>query len=191
MVSDQGPASLAPNDTFGSLLGQVKQALAAWDSVSTSGLRVVFGGLEVQNQPSNTPGGDVVFADLPPGLLGLGAPIAERDHHCSQHRDPGQQHQPGRRPELLRKVFHHRGSRSGTCPGVAAYLDFERDVAGHHSQHLAGASTGFRRYRRAQPALRQAQLAGRLWLHLGPRDYTNGSPAVLARWLRSIPRDRR
>ena len=75
-VSDQGPAIFAPNDTFGSLLGQVKQALAAWDSVSTSDLRVVFGGLETRNQISNTPGGDVVFEDLPPGLLGMGAPIA-------------------------------------------------------------------------------------------------------------------
>ena len=42
-VNDQGPAIFAPNDTFGSVLGQVKQALAAWDSVSTSDLRVVFG----------------------------------------------------------------------------------------------------------------------------------------------------
>jgi uncharacterized protein (TIGR03437 family) len=75
-VSDQGPAVYAPNDTFGSLLGQVKQALAAWDSVSTSDLRVVFGGLEAQNQTSNTPGGDVLFDDLPPGLLGMGGPIS-------------------------------------------------------------------------------------------------------------------
>jgi uncharacterized protein (TIGR03437 family) len=75
LVSDQGPANFAPNDTFGSLLAQVKQALAAWDSVSTSDLRVVFGGLESANQPSNTPGGDIVFADLPPGLLGMGAPL--------------------------------------------------------------------------------------------------------------------
>src|SRR5262249_37686434 len=75
-VNDQGPAVFAPNDTFGSLLGQVKQALAAWDSISTSDLRVVFGGLERNDQISNTPGGDVVFEDLPPGLLGLGMPIS-------------------------------------------------------------------------------------------------------------------
>ncbi|HXA48725.1 MAG TPA: carboxypeptidase regulatory-like domain-containing protein, partial [Candidatus Acidoferrum sp.] len=75
LVSDQGPASFAPNDTFGSLLAQVKQAIAAWDSVSTSDLRVVFGGIEAPDQSSNTPGGDVVFDDLPPGLLGLGKPL--------------------------------------------------------------------------------------------------------------------
>jgi uncharacterized protein (TIGR03437 family) len=35
----------------------------------------VFGGLQAKDQPSNTPGGDVVFDELPPGVLGLGAPL--------------------------------------------------------------------------------------------------------------------
>jgi uncharacterized protein (TIGR03437 family) len=73
-VSDAGPAVYAPNDSFGSILGQVKQALAAWNSVDGSDLRVAFGGTETQGQNSNTPGGDVIFIDLPPGLLGQGAP---------------------------------------------------------------------------------------------------------------------
>jgi uncharacterized protein (TIGR03437 family) len=72
-VSDQGPAVYAPNDSFGSLLGQVKHAVATWD-LSTSDLRVAFGGLETQGQRSNSPSGDVVFQELPPGLLGMGAP---------------------------------------------------------------------------------------------------------------------
>src|SRR5712691_3570448 len=37
-VNDQGPAVLAPGDSFGSVLGELKQALSAWDSVSTSDL---------------------------------------------------------------------------------------------------------------------------------------------------------
>jgi uncharacterized protein (TIGR03437 family) len=73
-VSDQGPVVYAPGDSFGSLLGQVKQALAAWDSVSSPNLRVKFGGLETDGQSSATPGGDVIFQDLPPGLLGEGSP---------------------------------------------------------------------------------------------------------------------
>ncbi len=74
-VNDAGPATLYPNDTFGSVLSEIKQALAVWNSVSTSNLRVAFGGLESQAQPpSNTPGADIVFADLPPGLLGMGTP---------------------------------------------------------------------------------------------------------------------
>ena len=75
-VSDQGPAVYAPGDSFGSLLGQVKQALAAWDSVSSPNLRVAFGGLETDGQTSNAPGGDVVFQDLPPGLYGMGGPTS-------------------------------------------------------------------------------------------------------------------
>ena len=75
-VNDQGPAVYAPGDSFGSLLGQVKQALAAWDSVSSPNLRVMFGGLETTGQSSTAPGGDVIFQELPPGLLGEGAPTS-------------------------------------------------------------------------------------------------------------------
>ena len=53
-VTDQGPTVYAPNDSFGSLLGQVRQAVTTWD-LSTSDLRVAFGGLESQGQRSNAP----------------------------------------------------------------------------------------------------------------------------------------
>lgn len=71
-VSDQTPTVYGPNDSFVSVLSQVRQALAQWNSVSSSDLRVAFGGIENVTQPSNTPGGDVVFTQLPPGLLGMG-----------------------------------------------------------------------------------------------------------------------
>src|SRR5580704_18530020 len=76
-VSDAGLTTYGPNDSFGSVLSQVKNAAAVWNSVASSDLRVAFGGLETYNanQISATPGGDVVFAELPPGLLGLGAPV--------------------------------------------------------------------------------------------------------------------
>jgi uncharacterized protein (TIGR03437 family) len=74
LVTDSGPSVFAPNDDFSSVLGQMQQAAAVWNSVSSSDLRVAFGGVEAANQPANTPGGDVVFTELPPGLLGLGAP---------------------------------------------------------------------------------------------------------------------
>jgi hypothetical protein len=73
-VNDAGPSIYYPNDSFGSVLGEIKQALAVWNSVSSSNLRVAFGGLESQSQaPANTPGADIVFDDLP-GLLGMGTP---------------------------------------------------------------------------------------------------------------------
>jgi len=74
LVSSSGPTTYGPNDSFSSVLSQVKQAAAAWNSVANSGLGVVFGGLETYGlTPSYaTPGCDVIFEDLPPGLLGLG-----------------------------------------------------------------------------------------------------------------------
>ncbi|MBV9743493.1 MAG: carboxypeptidase regulatory-like domain-containing protein [Acidobacteriia bacterium] len=71
-VADSGPQSFGPNDDFSSVISQIEQAAAAWNSVATSNLRVAFGGLETQTQAETTPGGDVVFIELPPGLLGLG-----------------------------------------------------------------------------------------------------------------------
>jgi len=75
-VSDTGPAVYSATDTFGSVLGQVRQAAGVWNSVATSDLRVSFGGVENLSTIQNTPGGDVVFEDLPPGLLGYGGPTS-------------------------------------------------------------------------------------------------------------------
>jgi hypothetical protein len=83
-VADQGPNAYG-GDNLGSVLSQIRQAAAAWNSVDVSDLRVAFGGLETYTdnpttgRPGNslpnatTPGGDVIFIDTP-GVLGLGAP---------------------------------------------------------------------------------------------------------------------
>ncbi len=55
-------------------MGQVRQAVQIWNGVSTSDLRVGFGGFENANTHQNTPAADVVFDDLAPGLLGFGGP---------------------------------------------------------------------------------------------------------------------
>src|ERR1039458_9939792 len=75
-VSDAGLVSYGSNDTFGSVLSEVKQAAEVWNSVASSDLRVAFGGLETYGAQQNSaaPGCDVIFTDLPPGLLGLGGP---------------------------------------------------------------------------------------------------------------------
>jgi uncharacterized protein (TIGR03437 family) len=71
-VTDTGPALYPPNDSFASVLSQIRQATVAWNSVATSDLRVVFGGLYTAGTPQSTPGGQVIFEQLPPGILGLG-----------------------------------------------------------------------------------------------------------------------
>jgi hypothetical protein len=75
-VSENGPVSYSATDTFNSVLSQLRQATTAWNSVASSDLRVAFGGLENVNTLQSTPGGDVVFEDLPPGLYGFGGPTS-------------------------------------------------------------------------------------------------------------------
>jgi len=74
-VTDSGPNVFPQNDSFSSVLSQVRQAVHAWNAVDSSDLRVAFGGLNAANSPnSSVAGGQVVFEDLPPGLLGYGGP---------------------------------------------------------------------------------------------------------------------
>ncbi|MGA3098366.1 MAG: carboxypeptidase regulatory-like domain-containing protein [Bryobacteraceae bacterium] len=68
-VTDVAP-STSGNDSFASVLSQVKEAAAQWNALTVSDLRVTFGGLEAATQAPNTPGIDVVFTDeLTPGIL--------------------------------------------------------------------------------------------------------------------------
>ncbi len=73
-VSENGPTSYAANDNFASLIGQINHAAQVWNGVTSSALRVGFGGFENANTKQNTPAADVVFDDLAPGLLGFGGP---------------------------------------------------------------------------------------------------------------------
>jgi uncharacterized protein (TIGR03437 family) len=68
-VSDNGPTSYTANDSFPSLLAQIRNATRVWNAVPTSDLRVAFGGLQVANTPQSVPTGEVVFEELSPGLL--------------------------------------------------------------------------------------------------------------------------
>lgn len=68
--SDIGPTQYVPNDSFPSVLSQMKQAAKAWNGLPTSDLRVAFGGLFSQDTLQAAPGGEIVFDDeIPPGLL--------------------------------------------------------------------------------------------------------------------------
>ena len=71
-VSTSGPASYTANDSFPSVLEQIRNATQVWNSVSSSGLRVAFGGLQTAGTPQNAPAGEIAFVDdLPPGVLAL------------------------------------------------------------------------------------------------------------------------
>jgi uncharacterized protein (TIGR03437 family) len=75
-VSESGPTTYNQTDSFSSVLSQVKQATQVWNGVASSAIRVAFGGFENASTAQNTPGSDVVFEDLPPGLYGYGGPTS-------------------------------------------------------------------------------------------------------------------
>jgi hypothetical protein len=76
LVSENGPAVYSSTDTWNSVLATIKQATQVWNGVSSSALKVNFGGLENASTPQNTAGGDVLFEDLPPGVEGFGGPTS-------------------------------------------------------------------------------------------------------------------
>ena len=75
-ISDQTPGGLMPGDSVASVISQIQGAAAVWNTVSSSNIRVAFGGYaaigQPQTAPQSTPGIDVVFDDddVPPGLAG-------------------------------------------------------------------------------------------------------------------------
>lgn len=73
-VNDGGPSNYGGDDTLGSVLADLRQAIGTWNQVPASQLKLAFGGLEQYPQTENAPGIDITFTDLPPGLLGLGTP---------------------------------------------------------------------------------------------------------------------
>ncbi len=75
-VSETGPVTYNQTDSFNSVISQISQATQVWNGVASSALRVAFGGLENSSTPQNTPGSDVLFEDLPPGIYGYGGPTS-------------------------------------------------------------------------------------------------------------------
>ncbi len=78
-VSDAGPTTYAGTDSFPSVVNQIRQATQVWNGVSTSSLRVAFGGLFTIGTPDNSPGGEVVFEEMPPGVLAFSGPTTCED----------------------------------------------------------------------------------------------------------------
>ena len=73
MISEQNPA-LPAGDTFTGLVSQIRLAAKAWNDVSSSDLRLAFGGFFAPGTTHSTPVVKVVFDELPPGVLAKGGP---------------------------------------------------------------------------------------------------------------------
>src|SRR4051794_11315590 len=62
-ISDQAPGPLAPGDSFQAIVSQIRAAADVWNDVSTSAVRLKFGGLASVATQNWSPGIDVVFDD--------------------------------------------------------------------------------------------------------------------------------
>jgi hypothetical protein len=74
-VSGAGPSTTYPGDSFQAILSQISAAANIWNGVSTSSIRLAFGGLYSAGTTESAPGIQIEFSDdIPPGLLAVSAP---------------------------------------------------------------------------------------------------------------------
>ncbi len=78
-VSEQSPAQLAAGDSMTGVVSQIRAAAKVWNAVETSDLRIAFGGMAPAGTIETAPGIDVVFDEVPPGLVALGGPTLRGD----------------------------------------------------------------------------------------------------------------
>ncbi len=80
LITMNGPLTLAPGDSETAVISQIRAAAAVWNSVTTSELRLVFGGFREEGNGLSTPYIQVEFTDeLPPGVIAQGGPISRLD----------------------------------------------------------------------------------------------------------------
>lgn len=77
-ISGQGPSKLLANDSFLAIISEIRSAAAVWNNVSTSTLRLAYGGLFTIGVNESAPEIHIEFStDIPPGLLALSGPETE------------------------------------------------------------------------------------------------------------------
>jgi hypothetical protein len=74
-VSSAGPSAMYPGDSFTALVSQMSAAANVWNSLSTSTIRLGFGGFYTPGTTEAAPGIQIEFSDdIPPGLLAFTIP---------------------------------------------------------------------------------------------------------------------
>jgi hypothetical protein len=74
-ISAAGPSTLNSGDSMQAIISQINAAANVWNGVSTSSIRLAFGGLYSAGTTESAPGIQIEFSDdIPPGLLAVSAP---------------------------------------------------------------------------------------------------------------------
>jgi hypothetical protein len=110
-ISDGTGVTLDRNDNYAGLVSQIRAAGQVWNDVESSDLRLAFGGITSPGAPQTAASLEVLFDEVPPGLVAMGGPTVRADSN-------------GLFIPILKSVV---------CTRAAAHPDIERDVYGLHS----------------------------------------------------------
>ncbi len=80
-IAAQGQVQFNSNDTYTGVISQVRAAAKAWNDVSNSDLRVRYGGTITPGTPDSAPSIEIVFDEVPPGLIAWGVPTVLQDYN--------------------------------------------------------------------------------------------------------------
>lgn len=78
-VADPGVVKYATNDSFPALLSQIRSAAKVWNDIESSDLRILFGGMITERIPQGTPSVEVLFEEVPPGIVAMGGPTVRAE----------------------------------------------------------------------------------------------------------------
>lgn len=82
-ISEGTNVQLAPGDTFAGLVSQIRAAAKVWNDVDTSDLRLQYGGLIAPSTQQSSPAIQILFEEVPPGLVALGGTQVRADYNGS------------------------------------------------------------------------------------------------------------
>jgi hypothetical protein len=77
VISGAAPSAMYPGDSFQAIVSQIEAAANVWNGVSTSSIRLAFGGFYSAGATQSAPGIQIEFSDdVPPGLLAYSSPTS-------------------------------------------------------------------------------------------------------------------
>ncbi len=77
VISGAAPSAMYPGDSFQAIVSQIQAAANVWNGVSTSSIRLAFGGFYSAGATQSAPGIQIEFSDdVPPGLLAYSSPTS-------------------------------------------------------------------------------------------------------------------
>jgi hypothetical protein len=159
-IARRGPDVFAPGDNLTALVSQLQHAAAQWNTVETSDLKLQFGGFaDGRAADSAPPGIDVVFEEVPPGLIAVAGPAVKSEPR------PGQNFIPIERSiVILPKDMSNLPSFSEAAFGTFVH-EFGHTLGLQHSMTSAAMATELTRSQSRGSALSEDDRAGISWLY--------------------------